>query len=124
MVAALGGFPVKPDLVVSGINAGANLGTDVIYSGTASAAREAALHGIPALAFSLASLGGTVYWERAAAYARDHLEELLSLWKEDTFINVNIPNSPDYPSVPEITYPSRRDYGNALTGFDAPDGNR
>jgi 5'-nucleotidase len=45
----------KPDLVVSGINHGPNLGTDVLYSGTVSAAVEGAMHGIPAIAISLAT---------------------------------------------------------------------
>jgi 5'-nucleotidase len=129
MVAALGGMtlgglPVKPDLVVSGINAGANLGTDLVYSGTAAAARQAALNGIPAIALSLVIEGGPVYWERAVAFSRDHLGELVSLWKEDTFVNVNIPNSPDFSGVLEITFPSRRRYGDAIAGFDAPDGSR
>jgi 5'-nucleotidase len=123
-ITTLGGLPVKPDLVVSGINAGANLGTDLVYSGTAAAARQAALHGIPAIALSLVIEGGPVYWDRAVAFSREHLEELVSLWKEDTFINVNIPNSPDFSEVPEITFPSRRRYGDAIVNFDAPDGSR
>ena len=48
-------LPVSPDLVVSGINHGANLGDDVTYSGTVAAAMEANLMGIPAIAFSLAT---------------------------------------------------------------------
>src|SRR5271169_5113618 len=48
-------LPEKPDLVISGINFGANLGENVYYSGTVGAAREAALHHIPALAMSLCS---------------------------------------------------------------------
>ncbi|GHV75687.1 5'-nucleotidase SurE [Spirochaetia bacterium] len=131
VLAASGVLPVKPDLVVSGINAGANLGTDLIYSGTAGAARQAAIHGIPAIALSLV-IGGinrllledTVHWDKAVAFFRDHLEELVSLWKEDTFINVNIPNTPDFSEVPEITFPSRRRYEDTLVGFDAPDGSR
>ncbi|GHV74550.1 5'-nucleotidase SurE [Spirochaetia bacterium] len=131
MLAALGVLPVKPDLVVSGINAGANMGTDLLYSGTAGAARQAAINGIPAIALSLV-IGGTdrlpledtVYWDKAVAFFRDHLAELVSLWKEDTFINVNIPNSPDFSGVPEITFPSRRRYGDTIVGFDAPDGSR
>jgi 5'-nucleotidase len=128
MVAAMGGLApgglLKPDMVVSGINAGANLGTDLVYSGTAAAARQAALHGIPAIALSLVIEEGPAYWDRAVAFARDHLEELLSLWKEDTFINVNIPNSPDFSGALEITFPCRRRYGDAIVGFDAPDGSR
>jgi 5'-nucleotidase len=125
MVAALGGLPVKPDMVVSGINAGANLGTDLVYSGTAAAARQAALYGIPGVAFSLVTLGeGPVFWERAAAFSRDHLEKLVSLWEKDTFINVNIPNSSDYSGDPQMTVPSRRYYRDTVVGFAAPNGSR
>ncbi|MDR2739683.1 MAG: 5'/3'-nucleotidase SurE [Treponema sp.] len=125
MVAALGGLPEKPDLVVSGINAGANLGTDLVYSGTAAAARQAALYGIPGVAFSLVTIGkGPVFWERAVEFSRDHLEELVSLWEKDTFVNVNIPNSPDYSGDPQMTVPSRRLYRDTVVGFDAPDGSR
>src|SRR5262245_34827359 len=48
-------LPVRPDLVISGINHGANMGENVYYSGTVGAAREAALHHIPAVAMSLCS---------------------------------------------------------------------
>ena len=52
----------KPDLVLSGINNGANMGDDTLYSGTVAAATEAYLMGIPAIAFSLADSSGR-YWE-------------------------------------------------------------
>ena len=48
-------LPAKPDLVVSGINPGSNLGENILYSGTVAAAMEAALHGVPSFALSLAS---------------------------------------------------------------------
>jgi 5'-nucleotidase len=48
-------MPVKPDLVVSGINPGGNLGENILYSGTVAAAMEAAVHGVPSFALSLAS---------------------------------------------------------------------
>src|SRR6202030_4603655 len=60
----------KVDLVISGINHGANLGENVYYSGTVGAAREAALHHIPAVAMSLCSKGATVKFEAAARVAR------------------------------------------------------
>jgi 5'-nucleotidase len=124
-MAVLGSLPVKPDIVVSGINAGANLGTDLVYSGTAAAARQAALYGIPGVALSLVTRGsGPVFWERAVAFSRDHLEELVSLWEKDTFVNVNIPNSPDYSGDPQMTLPSRRRYQDTVVGFDGPDGSR
>jgi 5'-nucleotidase len=65
-----------------------------------------------------------VFWESAAAFARDHLEELISFWKEDTFVNVNFTNSPAYTDPPVVSYPSRRRYQDSLTAFDAPDGYR
>ena len=46
-------LPVKPDCILSGINAGANMGTDIVYSGTCAAARQGALDGIPSVALSL-----------------------------------------------------------------------
>ncbi|MCD8476655.1 MAG: 5'/3'-nucleotidase SurE, partial [Sulfurospirillum sp.] len=48
----------KPDLIVSGINKGSNLGEDITYSGTASAAMEGALHGVPSIAISQVYVGG------------------------------------------------------------------
>src|SRR5689334_16653821 len=62
-------LPEKPDLVISGINAGANLGENVYYSGTVGAAREAALHHIPAVAISLCSKAENAKFDAAARVA-------------------------------------------------------
>jgi 5'-nucleotidase len=106
----LGGIPdMKPGIVVSGINRGPNLGTDIIYSGTAAAARQAALMGIPAVAFSLAG-HSDFCWNMAAEYAADHLGEFLDMWEEDTFINVNIPNNPSGPGGVKKTWPALKNY--------------
>jgi 5'-nucleotidase len=120
IVAALGGLPFKPDLIISGINAGANIGTDIIYSGTAAAARQAALNGLPAIALSLDGHSGPFYWDMAVQYVNNHLDELIALCAEDTFINVNIPNSAEGPSGMMITFPSRRRYHDTLVTFRAP----
>ncbi|QQO08002.1 5'/3'-nucleotidase SurE [Breznakiella homolactica] len=120
MVATLGGLPFVPDLIVSGINAGPNVGTDIIYSGTAAAARQAALHDIPGIALSLCA-GGDFHWDMAAEFCAGHLDDFFDLWVEDTFINVNIPNSPSGPLGIEVTYPSRRRYNDTLAVFNAPD---
>ncbi|TFV05100.1 5'/3'-nucleotidase SurE, partial [Bacillus stratosphericus] len=66
----------KPDLVLSGINNGANMGDDTLYSGTVAAATEAYLLGIPAVAFSLNDSGGR-YWETAEKAAWTMLSHLL-----------------------------------------------
>lgn len=84
----------RPRLVVSGINKGGNLGDDVTYSGTVSAAMEGALLGIPSIAVSQVG-EKDFYFETAArfaaALARLALEEGLS---KDIFLNVNVPNLP------------------------------
>ena len=103
-----GGFEFKPDIVVSGINAGANLGTDILYSGTAAAARQGSLYDFPSIAFSVD--GNEPYqFDRAARWSADNLETLLKIWRKDTFVNVNYPNSPSFSAF-MVTYPSVRVY--------------
>jgi 5'-nucleotidase len=125
MMGLMDALPFSVDLVVSGINRGANLGTDLVYSGTASAARQAALHGVPAVAFSLAGERKPFYWDQAIAYAVERFEEFAGLWRDDIFINVNLPNTDSGYRDFEITFPSRRLYlGDRLHVFDAPDRKR
>jgi 5'-nucleotidase len=118
----LGGLSVKLDLVLSGINAGPNIGTDLIYSGTAAAARQAALSGTPGIAFSLNGVPGTFQWKRAIEYAVAALPELEALWTWDVFINVNIPNTAEGPMGSRITFPSVRWYNDSLTVETDKDG--
>lgn len=83
-----------PDIIVSGINQGSNLGTDVLYSGTVSAAIEGALHGLPAIAMSLDS------WELfdfkpAAQTARKVIEAMSNkTLPPNTLLNINVPALP------------------------------
>ncbi|MDR0759659.1 MAG: 5'/3'-nucleotidase SurE [Treponema sp.] len=121
-VAMLGGLSVKPDLILSGINAGPNIGTDLIYSGTAAAARQSALAGIPGIALSLSGGPGAFHWKRAIDYAVAALPELESLWARDVFINVNIPNTAEGPLGSRITFPSIRRYNDSLTVETDKDG--
>lgn len=85
----------KPfDFVLSGINAGANLATDVLYSGTIAAAGEAALQGVPAIAFS--AVGPPFDFDEASSVANSMFNVLKSLtFPSDTFISVNIPPNAD-----------------------------
>ena len=84
----------KPDIVVSGINMAANMGDDITYSGTVSAAMEATLMKIPAIAVSLAAKRNFMF-ETAAYYARLTAEFVLkSGLPENTLLNVNVPNLP------------------------------
>ena len=85
-------LPERPDLVISGINFGANLGENVYYSGTVGAAREAALHHIPALAMSLCSKSPAVTFGAAARVARLTAELMLNQGLPDqVLLNVNVP---------------------------------
>lgn len=90
-------LPARPDLVVSGINRGSNLATDVHYSGTVAAAREGAAFDIPAVAVSLHLPGEptTLHWETAQAVVRAVLDRLLTHGlPAGTVLNVNVPNVP------------------------------
>ena len=85
----------RPDLVVSGINRGSNLGTDVLYSGTVAAAREAAANDLPALAISLhVPEGSTVlHWDTAVAVAAKVAVALIQKpLQVGIVLNVNVPN--------------------------------
>jgi len=85
----------KPDIVISGINHGANLGDDITYSGTVSAAMEATLMGIPAFAVSLATKTGDANFTSAAVFAASLAETVLRKGlPRDTFLNVNVPDIP------------------------------
>jgi len=81
----------KPDIVVSGINQGPNLGTDVLYSGTVSAAIEGALLGIPALAVSLNSWQVSDFTVAAKFTSNLVLTTLAKTLPPNTLLNVNVP---------------------------------
>jgi len=84
----------EPDIVVSGINAGANLGDDVLYSGTVAAAMEGRFLGLPAIAVSLVGTKLTHY-ETAAQIVVDLLNELANApLPSDTILNINVPDLP------------------------------
>ena len=84
----------EPDIVISGINHGANLGDDVIYSGTVAAAMEGRFLGLPAIAVSLAGRSGG-HFETAARVVLDLIEKLKSHpLPTDTILNVNVPDVP------------------------------
>lgn len=85
-----------PDLVLSGINGGANLGEDITYSGTVAAAMEATLLGVPAIALSQQiEVDQPIQWSAATALAGEVIRKLVAEpWPEDVFMNVNFPNLP------------------------------
>ena len=123
IAAVMGALSVKLDLVLSGINQGANLGTDIVYSGTASAARQASFFGIPAIALSLDAFSHNC-WDMAAAWAADHLDELRAFWGKDTFVNVNIPNNPAGPDGIKTAWIAAKQYHDTLSVVTAQNGDR
>jgi 5'/3'-nucleotidase len=102
----------KPDIVISGINHGANLGDDITYSGTVSAAMEATLMGIPAFAVSLATKSGEADFTSAANFAARLAETVMRIGlPRDTFLNVNVPDIPSHSlGAPRITRQGKRSY--------------
>ena len=92
-VALTGGLSFKPDLVVSGINQGQNMGDDTLYSGTVAAATEGFLFGIPAIAFSQVH-HGWMHLDAAAKVAKDIVQRRFDQLQTPYLLNVNIPNLP------------------------------
>lgn len=123
LIAMNGGLPVKPDLVLSGINRGSNLGTDIVYSGTAAAARQGSFYNIPSIALSLVS-NGPYHWDTAVSWVIEHLEELMSYWTPNAFVNVNIPNSPTKPGAFALAWPALKTYDDKIVEKTSSDGNR
>ena len=95
-IALTGLLGYRPDLVVSGINNGANMGDDTIYSGTVGAAMEGYLFGVPSIAFSQVDKGwGEI--EAAAQKAAEMVQQMVAqklLGQSPWLLNVNIPNLP------------------------------
>src|SRR5882724_8640722 len=85
-------LPNRPDLVISGINRGGNLGENVFYSGTVGAAMEAAINHVPAVAISLAHKGRGFHFEHAAKFARELAQLVLADgMPPGVLLNVNVP---------------------------------
>ncbi len=93
-LAVTGMFDELPDMVISGINHGANMGDDTIYSGTVAAATEGFLLGVPSLAVSLCGKEGT-HFDTAAQVMRELVADLvMKAVREPVLLNVNVPDVP------------------------------
>lgn len=90
-------LPCKIDAVISGINHGANIGTDIIYSGTCAAAREAALENIPGIALSLEFVEKKLFgFQNLADFTAKNIHQLVDLCKKSnfrSFLNINMYSS-------------------------------
>lgn len=122
----------KPDLVISGINIGANMGEDITYSGTASAAMEASLHGIKSIAISQVCKDrcADIKTSQDFELAKKTIKELVTKIFEDgfplngrRFLNVNIPPiSPNFCNGIKVTKAGHRYYGNDVKTNRNPKG--
>ncbi len=115
----------RPKIIVSGINKGENLGDDVTYSGTVSAAIEGTLIGISSIAISLVARDNFMF-EAAATFSRKIVRLVLAHGlPKDTLLNVNVPNLPseEIRGV-EITRQGKRVYGDAVVEKVDPRGKK
>src|SRR5205809_628805 len=114
-------LPQKPDLVISGINHGANMGENVYYSGTVGAAREAALHHLPLIAMSLSAKKDNLNFSHAARIARKAAEIVLKEGLPDqVLLNINVPEP--WNGKVHFTRQSRKITRNQLTEGKDPKG--
>lgn len=114
-----------PDLVLSGVNEGGNLGEDITYSGTVGAAMEGALLGIPSIAFSqFYNPDHSARWATAAEWIGPVLQRLTSFSLPcGTFLNVNFPDVAAAEVVGiEVTHQGRRKIGGDISETAGPDG--
>jgi 5'-nucleotidase len=110
-----------PDLVVSGINRGLNVGDDVTYSGTVAGAMEGALLGVPAIAVSLEQGPGEWNYGEAAEIAREMAQRLLATrLPPRTFLNVNVPRRT--PLGVRVTVQGARNHATTVTHGQDPRG--
>ena len=124
-------LPGKPDIIVSGINNGGNLGDDVTYSGTVAAAIEGTLLGIPSIAVSLVTSniinghnGKKLNFRAAAKFAKELAMKVLRQGlPDDTLLNVNVPNSEKIKGV-KFTKQGKRIYDNAIQEHSDPRGRK
>ncbi|MBI5212233.1 MAG: 5'/3'-nucleotidase SurE [Nitrospirae bacterium] len=119
-------LPRKPDLVASGINRGANLGDDITYSGTVSAAIEGTILNVPSFAISLVG-DKPFHYETAYPFAIEVAKYILDKsLPYDTLLNVNVPNvqKRDMVKGMKITRQGKRVYDNAIQDTYSPWGDK
>jgi 5'-nucleotidase len=120
-LAVTGMLDKLPDIIVSGINLGANMGDDTIYSGTVAAATEGYLLGIPSIAISMTSFEGNNF-ASAGRVARELVERFIRnpIW-EPVLLNVNVPDIPyDQLKGREVTRLGRRHKAEPVVKMKSP----
>ncbi len=124
-LAVLGFLRQKPDLVVSGINRGANLGDDITYSGTVAAAMEGLLSNIPSIAISVGGFGADLDFRPASAFAALLARNVFERgFMSDALLNVNVPVlAAEKITGVEVTRLGKRNYRDQLVERLDPYGN-
>ncbi len=124
-LAVLGFLKHRPDIVVSGINRGANMGDDITYSGTVAAAMEGILSNVPSIAISIGAFGGDIDYGAGASFAALLARNILDRgFAPDTLLNVNVPPLPrDQIAGVEVTRLGKRTYRDQLVERLDPYGN-
>lgn len=124
-LAGLGFLPAPPDLVISGINTGPNLGDDVTYSGTVAAAMEAHIAGFAAVAVSLNAYSHWIF-DTPARFAANLVRKFINQempFAKNLFLNVNVPNVPmEQVKGVVVTKQGRRIYRDILYKREDPFG--
>ena len=125
-IALHGALKTDIDIVISGINRGLNVGTDVFYSGTVSSSFQAVLFNKPGIAVSIDISGGRIYYETAAVIASrlvECMEDIIS--KPEIIVNVNVPNIPlkEIKGI-EVTTLGRRVYKDRIIERVDPKNNK
>lgn len=116
-------LPVRPDLCITGVNHGANLGNDVIYSGTVAAAIETTLIGVPSLAVSLASYDKDVSYDIAALAAAKIARHMCSnRLARGVLLNLNVPKDAQPETPIRVTKLGRRNYARKVSTQNDPRG--
>jgi 5'-nucleotidase len=122
-LAVLGLLPTTPDIVISGINLGANVGQDITYSGTLAAAFEGTISDVPSIAVSLDTYEGGDFTYAARFVARLAAEVLTRGLPDNVLLNVNVPNVPQQEIAGvEITRLGKRLYRDKLIKRKDPRG--
>jgi 5'-nucleotidase len=124
-LAVLGFLKTKPDLVVSGINRGSNLGDDITYSGTVAAAMEGLLSGLPSIAISIGAFGANIDFGPAAAFTALLAGNIFAKgFAHDALLNVNVPAvAREQIAGVEVTRLGKRTYRDQLVERLDPYGN-
>lgn len=117
-------LPRKPDLVISGINKGANIGQDVFYSGTIAGARQAVLNGVSGIACSLTYKAGEIpLWKEASLYLTELINNIYpQIVKTKKLININYPNVAEVKGLKVVPFGERFYTEEVISNID-PRGN-